>query len=134
MAKIILFFYLSTSKFAERKANEVDIAVLDVVEEEGNDQGTSEEGASEEGGIEEEKGGDQFGHLDFELELDEYEKDALKINSIRKYEVSKLNFKACKYYELFSWITTKLHEPSLTKHLSKEELLDLIDTLAVHWS
>ena len=62
------------------------------------------------------------------MELDDYEKEALKNKSIRKYKVQKLNFDASKYFELFSWETTKLHEPSLTQHLTDDQLLAIIGT------
>ena len=53
---------------------------------------------------------------------------AIKSNSIRKFVIPKINFKANNYTELFDWETVKFSEPPLTMRLSDDEIRGFILT------
>ena len=62
------------------------------------------------------------------LSLSFEEEMAIKSTSIRKFVVTKINFKANNYTELFDWKTVKFSEPPLTMRLSDDEIRGFILT------
>ena len=105
-------------------------AVLEVRERErlgeGQEEMEYEESVEVRGEEDEEE--DLFPDQDIDLGMDEHEREALKNNKIRKYKLPLLNFNPKNYYDLFSWEKPKLHEPSLTKHLTDDEVRNIIQS------
>ncbi|CAH1104420.1 unnamed protein product [Psylliodes chrysocephalus] len=47
---------------------------------------------------------------------------------VRKFEISRFNFNAEKYFHLINWQECTITEPSMTKHLTDKEIQDFIET------
>ena len=93
--------------------------IASVHEEEGKGEEEEEEGEGEEGEEEEEDEEKEMEEEDASesktpLPLDLTEKQAFKNNSIRKFEVPKINVAAKTYPDLFEWNSTPFFGPSLT--------------------
>jgi hypothetical protein len=51
----------------------------------------------------------------------------LQLNSIIRFQVPEINFKAKTYLDLFDWTKIEISEPPLTKQFSNSELQQLVD-------
>ena len=59
-------------------------------------------------------------------QLDQTELSAIKNSIVCKFKVSKRNFRAKSYSDLFDWHTTSIMEPPFTATLSDDQTKDIV--------